>query len=293
MQPIDDYWALRPRQTTLRYPVWCRGVGLHSGVETRVELQPAPADTGIIFHKMLTTGEGVCIPAHIDWVKDGLFRTVFLKDGEEISTTEHLLAAVSALEIDNIIIKVWHSEIPILSGSAADWLFLLKCAGITELTQQRSKIRVQRTVTVQQSLAWCRLEPHHEFQLTYHLDYRHPLIGKQDFSIVISEQEFTQKLARARTFGFIKDLDLLKSKNLAGGAGLHNTVVFDAERVLNPGGLIWWNEPTRHKLIDAIGDLQLAGARIIGKFTGFCSGHTLNHLLVRELLSDDKNWCWG
>jgi len=292
MPAIDEYLIQKSKQTTLRYPVWCRGVGLHSGVETTVELHPAPANTGVVFYKMRSHGDIVAVPATINYVKEGKLRTVLSKDGEEISTTEHLLAAVSAMGIDNIIVKVWHSEIPILSGSAADWFFLLKCAGIIEYTQKKSKIRVVRTVVVQQNQAWCRLEPYREFRLTYHLHYQHPQIGKQEFSIAMNNREFEKKLARARTFGFVKDLDYLKSKNLANGAALHNTVVFDDEQVLNPAGLIWPDEPARHKLLDAIGDLQLAGANVIGKFTGFQSGHTLNHLLVKELLKDSANWAW-
>ena len=292
MEPIDDYWALRPRQTTLRYPVWCRGVALHSGVESRVELLPAPVDTGIVFHRILDNGGFATIPANINSVKSGELRTVLGVDGAEISTTEHLLAAVSALGIDNLIVKVSHSELPILSGSATEWLFLLQCAGSVESAANKHQIQIVRTITVQQGAAWCRLEPDSEFRVHYFLNYPHPQIGKQEFSLTVTQQEFERKLSKARTFGFIQDLDWLKSKNLAAGAAFTNTVVFDHERVLNPGGLIYWDECARHKCVDAIGDLQLAGAQILGKFTGFQSGHSLNHELLRELFSDDKNWRW-
>ena len=291
--PMDDYWTIRNRQTTLRYPVWCCGVAVHSGVASRVELHPAEADSGIVFHSMQQNGEYTAIPANIDSVKYGDCRTVLAAENSEIGTTEHLLAAISALGIDNCIIKVWGSELPIFDGSASDWLFLLRCAGKVQLNQAKCYIQVLRTITVENKQAWCQLEPDPVFSLSYQLDYPHPKIGKQEFACELTSEFFEQNLARARTFGFIKDLDMLKQRKLAIGAGLENTVVFGSERVVNHGGLIWQDEPVRHKIVDAIGDLRLVGATLRGRFTGFKSGHALNHRLVKKLLSDSRNWCWG
>ena len=293
MEPVEDYWAIKPRQTTLRHRVWCSGVSLHSGKESRVELAPAPANTGVVFHMMQENGEYTVIPAHIDYVRDGAFRTVLAKDKVKISTTEHLLAAMSAMGIDNCIVQVWGSEIPIFSGSAAEWFFLLGCAGKAELTEPRFYIQVLREITVEHNQTWCRLEPAPVFSLHYHLNYPHPKIRNQEFSFELTETGFERQIARARTFGFIEDLDMLRQRNLAAGAGLHNTVVFDSERVVNQEGLLWQDEPVRHKIVDAIGDLQLAGAPLQAKFTGFQSGHTLNHRLVEKLFSDSRNWVWN
>jgi UDP-3-O-[3-hydroxymyristoyl] N-acetylglucosamine deacetylase len=295
MEQLENYWfADVTKQKTLKYPLWCLGVGLHSEEQVKVQLNPAEENTGIIFQIMNDQNNVVAhIPAKITNLTDSNLRTVLSSNKFSISTTEHLLAAASAYGISNMLIQVWGSELPIFDGSAAIWTFLLDCAGVQDQTSLLKSIRVVREVIVRNGLSWCKLSPGIGLQVDYCLNYDHPSVGEQYFSTYVDKNMFTLHLSRARTFGFIKDLDYVRSQGLAKGADLSNTLVFDATKLLNQNQLIWPNELARHKIVDAIGDLALAGSPIQGIFRGNQSGHALNHRLVRELLSDTANWTWS
>jgi UDP-3-O-[3-hydroxymyristoyl] N-acetylglucosamine deacetylase len=209
-----------------------------------------------------------------------------------VETTEHLLSAVAALGVSNLIIQVWGKEIPIFNGSAASWIFLLEAAGIIEQKTPVKALRVMREVLVGDHNSWCKLTPDTVYNIDFDLHYDHPMINNQNFSMIVDRDSFVSQISNARTFGFKKDLDYVLSHGLCKGVSLNNTVVFDDLTMLNTGGLLWPDEPVRHKILDVIGDLSLAGSPIIGKFHGYHSGHSLNHQLVEKLLGDSNNWAW-
>jgi len=280
-------------QKTIKQPIWCCGTGLHSGRKSRVQLLPAAENTGIVFHIMDGDDVAGMIPAVVGSVHSSKLRTVLQAGNASVETTEHLLAAVSALGLTNLQIRVWGTEIPIHDGSAGPWAFLIDSAGIQIQNSSISSIKIIKEITVTDGNAWCKLLPSSEFELEYELKYEHHLLSSQRYAVVLSRERFDKDLANARTFGFIKDLEYLLLHNLSHGASLNNTLVFGDNNILNPGGMLWDNEPARHKIVDAIGDLSLAGAPIIGKFRGYCSGHNLNHMLVDKMLGDPTSWIWS
>jgi len=294
MDQLDNYWRFHPlKQKTLRQPIWCRGVCLHSGLISEVQLMPADVDTGIVFHVIdKFNNVKTEIPATVDHTYSGMLRTVLKKDEVSLDTTEHLLAALSALGINNLIIKVWGNEIPIFDGSAGNWTFLADCAGIVEQGHNVQQIKIIRTKTVKINNAWCSLAPYDGYKLCYHMMYEHPMIGERKFSIDLSRKSFDKELGTARTFGFFKDIDVIQAHGLAKGVSLSNTIVFNESAIMGTS-LQWPDEPARHKVVDAIGDLSLAGAPILGKFYGFCSGHELNQTLVKAVLNDNSCWNWA
>jgi|FreactcultureFD7_1027221.scaffolds.fasta_scaffold11912_2 UDP-3-O-[3-hydroxymyristoyl] N-acetylglucosamine deacetylase len=295
MNNIDDYWytpAWLSHQKTIKQPIWCCGTGLHSGQDSRVQLVPANVNTGIVFQIMNGSNVTENIPAHIDYVKSGKLRTVLQSGNSSVETTEHLLAACMARGISNLQIQVWGNEIPIHDGSAGSWIFLLDCAGTQIQESYIKSIEILKEVEVRDGYAYCKLSPSTTFKLDYHLGYDHHLLGSQHYEFDFNQTNFDKNLANARTFGFIKDLEQLLIHGLSKGAGLHNTLVFGKDNLLNPEGMSWIDEPVRHKIVDAIGDLSLAGAPIVGKFSGYRSGHHLNHLLVSTLLKDTACWKW-
>jgi UDP-3-O-[3-hydroxymyristoyl] N-acetylglucosamine deacetylase len=281
---------------TLREAIDCVGVGLHSGRRAHLTLRPAPAGTGILFRR---TDLGIDIPARYDLVSDTRLCTrLSLEDGSDVSvgTIEHLMAALAATGIDNLLVEVDGPELPIFDGSAAPFLFLIDCAGIAELAAARPVIEVLKRVTVRDGEASAVLEPlpsgrsWHGLDITMSIDFAAAAIGRQDCSFRLSESAFRVQVAEARTFALSEEIAELRAAGLARGGNLGNAVVVEGERVLNPAGLRMTDEFVRHKVVDAVGDLALAGGTLFGRFTGHRSGHRLNNLVLRALFADRRAW---
>lgn len=277
-------------QISIKEPVKFSGVGVHSAKETIVEIHPNEPDTGIIFHVMDSEACVAKIPATINHVLKKQLRTVINLGHYSLDTVEHLLAAIYGLGIDNLIIKVWGIEIPISDGSANQWSNLLLNAELVKQQKNKRYFNVLDTIIVQSDDAWCSIEPWDNYRICYTLEYDHPAIGQQHICKDIDQQTFLSSLAPARTFGFFEDFEKLKTIGLVGGANLANTVVFTHNDVMPGCKLLWTDEPARHKVLDVIGDLALVGYPIIGKFTGYRSGHNLNQQLVSELMKNPAAW---
>ncbi len=276
-------------QRTLKTSVECSGVALHSGVEVSMTLHPASADTGIQFKRTDITGPGALIPAKWDHVVDtAMCTTIGNGDGVTVSTVEHLMAALAGCGIDNALVELNGPEVPIMDGSAQPFVFLVENAGVVEQDAPRSVIRVLKTVSVDDGKA--RLSPGTHLSLDLEIDFDHGAVFQQSLSIGIVNGSFAKELAGARTFGFLSDVEDLWAAGLAKGGSLDNAVVISGDRILNEGGLRYDDEFVRHKVLDAVGDLYLAGAPIIGKFQGVCSGHTANNALLRALFADPDAW---
>jgi UDP-3-O-[3-hydroxymyristoyl] N-acetylglucosamine deacetylase len=294
-------------QHTLKAPIDCVGIGLHSGRRVQMALHPAAPDHGIVFRRtdldptgVGPTGAGPTgrdIPARFDLVADTRLATV-LADPDDptvrISTVEHVMAALSGCGVDNALIEVDGPELPALDGSAAHLVFLIDCAGIVAQDAPRRTIEVMRTVRVSEGDAFAELSPapptHDGLELAMTIEFAAAAIGRQALSLHLTPDSFRQELSRARTFAMAEDIDRLRAAGMARGGSLDNAVVVDAARVLNPGGLRMHDEFVRHKLLDAVGDLALAGAPLSASFTAHRSGHALNNRLLRALLSDTAAW---
>ncbi|MGH7051743.1 MAG: UDP-3-O-acyl-N-acetylglucosamine deacetylase, partial [Acetobacteraceae bacterium] len=277
----------RPRQRTLRNPIGCTGVGLHSGLRIALEMQPSAADSGIVFHR---SDADVDIPARFDRVADGHLATRLAAIGTPdvgVGTVEHLMAALAALGIDNARISLDGPEVPVLDGSAAPFVFLIDCAGIATQDAPRRQITVLRTVRVAEGDAFVELSPSPAPGLAMELSiaFDAPAIGRQSYSLALTEAGFRRELAAARTFITADAIAGLHAQGLAQGGTLDNAVVVEDTRVLNPAGLRMPNEFVRHKLLDAVGDLALAGLPIAGRFRAHRSGHALNHRLLEALFA--------
>jgi UDP-3-O-[3-hydroxymyristoyl] N-acetylglucosamine deacetylase len=277
------------RQRTLKSPIGCVGVGLHSGLRVNMTLRPAPADHGIVFRR---TDLEVDIPARFDHVVDTRLATVLgVGDGAaRIGTVEHLMAAFAGSMIDNAVVEVDGPELPILDGSAAPYLFLLDCAGSIEQELPRAVIQVNRRVRVSDGDAFAELRPATPgspgLDMAISIDFSAAAIGRQALSLDLTPESFRRELARARTFTLAQEIEQMRAAGFALGGSLDNAVVVDEARVLNPAGLRMPDEFARHKLLDAVGDLALAGAQLCGRFTAHCSGHALNNRLLRALFSE-------
>ncbi|HXA26088.1 MAG TPA: UDP-3-O-acyl-N-acetylglucosamine deacetylase [Acetobacteraceae bacterium] len=277
------------RQQTLKAPIGCVGVGLHSGLRVNMTLRPAPADHGIVFRR---TDLGIEIPARFDHVVDTRLATVLgLDDGiARIGTVEHLMAALAGSLIDNAMVEVDGPELPILDGSAAPYQFLLDCAGSVEQDAPRTVIHVNRRVHVSEGDAFAEFRPASPGRTHLHMamsiDFSAAAIGRQALSLELTPENFRRELARARTFTLVQEIDRMRAAGFARGGSLDNAVVVDQARVLNPAGLRMPDEFARHKLLDAVGDLALAGAQISGRFIAHRSGHALNNRLLRALFSE-------
>ena len=270
------------RQRTFKQRASLSGVGLHSGANVRLTLAPAPADSGIVFVR-----DGVEIPALAEFVVDTTLNTSLGRNGTRIGTVEHLLAALAGCGIDNARIEVEGPEIPIMDGSSEPFVALVKQAGIHELRQSRRYLLVRKPVTVIDGDKFARLSPARgKFSIHYTIDFRHPLISDQSYRMDVSERSFAREIAKARTFGFKRDVERLHKAGLARGGSLANAVVVDDFNILNPEGLRFPDEFVRHKILDALGDLSLVGTPIIGQLTAVKSGHALNHQLVRRILAE-------
>jgi UDP-3-O-[3-hydroxymyristoyl] N-acetylglucosamine deacetylase len=278
------------KQRTLKDSIRATGIGLHSGAKVYMTLRPAPANTGIVFTR-LDLPEPVDIPATALNVTETNLGTT-LEHGEgKVATVEHLLSALAGLGIDNLFIDLTAPEVPIMDGSAAPFVFLIQSAGIEELSADKRFIRVLSPVEVREGDKWARLEPYDGFKVNFEIDFDHPVLRKQrqSASLDFSTTAFLKEISRARTFGFLKDVEYLRSNELALGGSMDNAIVMDDYRVLNEDGLRFQDEFVRHKVLDAVGDLYLLGSCLIGEFTGFKSGHRLNNLLLRALLEQPES----
>jgi UDP-3-O-[3-hydroxymyristoyl] N-acetylglucosamine deacetylase len=273
------------KQRTLKTKIKTTGVGLHSGARVDLMLRPAAPDTGIVFHRV-DLAQPVMLPADARHVGDTRLSSTLRHDGTSISTVEHVMSALAGLGIDNLHIDVAGPEIPIMDGSAAPFVFLLQSAGIVEQDAAKKYLRISAPVEVRDGDKWARFEPWNGFKLDFTIDFPHPMFGSENRQVVIdfAEHSYVREVARARTFGFMQDVEALRAAGLGLGGSLQNAVVLDDFRVLNAEGLRYDNEFVKHKVLDAIGDLYLLGHPLIGQYTAFKSGHGLNNALARALL---------
>ncbi|MBE9526457.1 MAG: UDP-3-O-acyl-N-acetylglucosamine deacetylase [Proteobacteria bacterium] len=279
------------RQRTLKNSIKATGVGLHSGEKVYLTLRPAAENTGIIFRRV-DLDEPVDIQARAENVGDTTLSTTLEKDGVKISTVEHLLSAMAGMGIDNAYVDLSASEVPIMDGSAGPFVFLLQSAGIVEQSAAKRFIRIKRDVVVEEGDKWVRFEPYEGFKVSFVIDFEHPVIqGRPQYSEMdFSSTSFVREVSRARTFGFMNQIEQLRANNLALGGSLNNAIVMDEYRILNEDGLRYEDEFVKHKILDAIGDLYLLGSSLIGAFSGHKAGHSLNNKILRKLLADKSAW---
>jgi len=280
-------------QKTLRNNISCAGVGLHGGRSINMKLIPAPANSGIVFKRTDVDPSVSKIPAQYDTVSDLMMCTTVKNDADvKVATVEHLMAALSGCGIDNVIIELDGPEVPVMDGSSAPFVFLIECADIVEQDAPRRYIKVLKEVEVSEGAATASLAPADNISIAFEIDFDNPRIGKQNCSFNLRNGTFKNELSRARTFGFLGDFEQLKKLGLVKGGSLDNAIVLSGSDVLNEEGLRYDDEFVRHKALDAIGDLYLAGSPIIGEFYGFRSGHALNNKLLHAFLSDKDAWCY-
>lgn len=280
------------KQRTLKQSIKVTGVGLHSGKKVTLTLRPAAVNTGVVYYRT-DLNPPVAFPADAKSVRDTMLCTALVNnDGIRISTVEHLNAALAGLGIDNIIIEVDAPEIPIMDGSASPFVYLLLDAGIEEQNAAKKFIRIKKKIRVEDGDKWAEFEPYNGFRLDFTIDFNHPAISEnvRHYSMDFSAQAFVQQISRARTFGFMKDIEYLQSQGLALGGSLDNAIVLDEYRILNEEGLRFQDELVRHKMLDAIGDLFMSGHNIIGSFKAYKSGHGLNNKLLRAVLDEREAW---
>jgi UDP-3-O-[3-hydroxymyristoyl] N-acetylglucosamine deacetylase len=275
------------RQRSLKSMVRATGVGLHTGHKVYLTLRPAAPDTGIVFRRV-----DLAIPleirAHATAVGDTRLSSCLERDGVRVSTVEHLMSAFAGLGVDNAYVDLTADEVPIMDGSAGPFIFLIQSAGIEEQNAPKKFIRVLRTVEVKEGDKWARFEPHNGFRMDFSIAFSHPVVQKssQRLSIDFATTSYVKEVARARTFGFMQDVENMRAQGLGLGGSLDNAVVMDEFRVLNSDGLRYEDEFVKHKVLDAVGDLYLLGHPILGAFSAHKSGHALNNKLARTLLAD-------
>ncbi|MDO7667658.1 MAG: UDP-3-O-acyl-N-acetylglucosamine deacetylase [Pseudomonadota bacterium] len=279
------------KQRTLKNVIRATGVGLHSGDTVYLTLRPAAPNTGIIFRRV-DLDPVVEIKAKAVNVGETALSTTLVQHGQRVSTVEHLLSAFAGLGIDNGYIELNAPEVPIMDGSAGPFVFLVQSAGIEEQNAPKQFIRIKKTVILEDGDKWAKFEPFEGFKVSFSIDFEHPAFkGRpQQVDVDFSSTSFVREVSRARTFGFMKDIEKLRENNLALGGSLDNAIVVDDYRVMNEDGLRYEDEFVRHKVLDAIGDLYLLGHSLIGSFSGHKSGHEVNNKLLRKLLADDDSW---
>ncbi|SEM73322.1 UDP-3-O-acyl-N-acetylglucosamine deacetylase [Halomonas caseinilytica] len=279
------------RQRTLKNVIRATGVGLHSGKKVYLTLRPAPVDTGIVFVRTDLEPE-VQIQARAENVTDTTLCTALSQDGVKVATVEHLMSALAGLGIDNAYVDVSAPEVPIMDGSAGPFVFLIQSAGIAEQEAPKKFIRIKREVMVREGDKEAIFLPHQGFKVSFAIDFDHPVFEdqKQTATVDFSTTSFVKEVSRARTFGFMRDLEHLRSNNLALGGSLDNAIVVDDYRIVNEGGLRYDDEFVKHKVLDAIGDLYQLGHSLIGEFRGVKSGHALNNQLCRALVANPQAW---
>jgi len=277
------------KQRTLQSLTKAVGVGLHSGQRVELTLRPAQPDTGIVFRRV-DLPQPVDIPIQATAVTDTRLASTISNGGAKVFTVEHLMSACAGLGIDNLYIDITAEEVPILDGSASSFVFLLQSAGIVEQNAPKRFIRVLKSVEVREGEGanekWARLDPHHGYKLSFEIEFRHPAVDSTGQSVVfdMDTDVYTRDIARARTFGFTRDVEMMRSNGLALGGGLDNAIVMDDYKVLNSEGLRYDDEFVKHKILDAMGDLYLIGKPMLASYVAFRSGHALNNKLLRELL---------
>jgi UDP-3-O-[3-hydroxymyristoyl] N-acetylglucosamine deacetylase len=276
-------------QRTLKSLTKAVGVGLHSGQRVELTLRPAAPDTGIVFRRV-DLPEPVDIPVNAESVTDTRLASTISKGGAKVQTIEHLMSACSGLGLDNLYVDITAEEVPILDGSSASFVYLLQSAGIVMQNAPKRFIRVIKPVEVREgegrSGKWARFDPFHGYKLRFEIEFDHPAITStgQSFEFDFGSGRYTREIARARTFGFTKEVEMMRSRGLGLGAGLDNAIVMDDVKVLNSDGLRYQDEFVKHKILDAIGDLYVIGKPLLAAYSAFRSGHALNNLLLRELL---------
>ncbi|MCH4561676.1 UDP-3-O-acyl-N-acetylglucosamine deacetylase [Halomonas sp. EGI 63088] len=277
------------RQRTLKNVIRATGVGLHSGKKVYLTLRPAPVDTGIVFVRTDLNPE-VRIPARAENVTDTTLCTALSAGGAKVATVEHLMSALAGLGIDNAYVDVSAPEVPIMDGSAGPFVFLIQSAGIAEQGAAKKFIRIKREIVVREDDKEAIFLPHQGFKVSFSIDFDHPVFEdqKQTAMVDFSTTSFVKEVSRARTFGFMRDLEHLRSNNLALGGSLDNAIVVDDYRIVNEGGLRYDDEFVKHKVLDAIGDLYQLGHSLIGEFRGVKSGHALNNQLCRALMAQPE-----
>lgn len=279
------------RQRTLKNTIRATGVGLHTGDKIYLTLHPAPVDTGIVFRRT-DLKEPVDVKACPQNVSDTRLSTTIEKDGVRISTIEHLMSAFAGLGIDNALIELTAAEVPIMDGSAGPFVFLLQSAGIEEQSAPKRFLRIKRRIEVKEDNKWAVFEPFDGFKVSFTIDFDHPMFqsAQQTATLDLSTTSFVKEISRARTFGFIADVEALQKAGFARGGGFDNAVVLDDFRVLNEDGLRYDDEFVKHKILDAIGDLYLLGYPLIGAFSAYRSGHYMNNRLLRALMEQADAW---
>ncbi len=281
------------RQRTLKSVIRATGVGLHSGVKVTLVLRPAQPNTGIVFRRV-DLNPPVDLKADPFNVGDTRMASCLERDGVKLGTVEHLMSALAGLGIDNIYVDVDAAEIPIMDGSAAPFVFLIRSAGIEEQNAAKKFLRVKKPVEVREGDKWARLEPYEGFKLSFSIRFNHPAVDQSGTSVEVDfvDQSYIREISRARTFGFTQDVEALREQGLALGGSLDNAIVMDEYRVLNAEGLRVPDEFVRHKVLDAVGDLYLIGHPLLAAFSAFKSGHAMNNRLLRTLLADASAWEW-
>ncbi|MBB1115550.1 UDP-3-O-acyl-N-acetylglucosamine deacetylase [Stenotrophomonas sp. W1S232] len=281
-------------QRTLSNTIRATGVGLHSGDKVYMTLRPAPVDTGIVFRRV-DLEPVVEVPARAELVTEVTLCTGLTCDNAKIQTVEHLMSALAGLGVDNCIIELSSAELPIMDGSSGPFVFLLQSAGISEQNAAKRFIRVLKTVEVTEGDKVARFTPYDGFKLGFTIAFDHPAIPAKQSRVELefSTAAYIKEIARARTFGFMRDLEYMRERNLGLGGSMDNAIVLDEFRVLNEDGLRFADEFVRHKILDAIGDLYLSGGQILGAYEGYKSGHALNNKLARALLADASAWEWA
>ncbi len=279
------------KQRTLKNVIRATGVGLHTGEKVYLTLRPAPVDTGIVFCRTDLAAPAM-VRACPENVGDTRLSTTLDNNGVRISTVEHLMSAFAGLGIDNAFVELTAPEVPIMDGSAGPFVFLIQSAGIQEQSSPKRFMRIKKTVELEDGDKWARFEPWDGFKVSFTIDFDHPTFrnSTQLASIDFSTTSFVKEVSRARTFGFMRDLEALRKAGLARGGGMDNAIVMDSFRVLNDDGLRYEDEFVKHKVLDAIGDLYLLGHPLIGAFSAYKSGHALNNRLLRALTADKEAW---
>ncbi len=278
-------------QRTLQRTVNTVGIGLHSGQKVGLTLRPAASNTGIVYRRvdLETPVEIACTP---DAVGETMLSTTLVKEGVKVSTIEHLMSAFAGLGIDNAYVDLTASEIPIMDGSAAPFIYLIRSAGIETQRASKQFVKIKKPVRFENKSGWAELRPFDGFRVSFEIDFDHPAVKstRQVLALNLSKSSYSREISRARTFGFMRDVEMLRSKNMGLGGSLGNAVVLDEYRVLNKDGLRYQDEFVKHKMLDAIGDLYTVGHSIIGAYHGHKSGHAINNLLLHELLAQPDAW---
>jgi len=279
------------RQRTLKKPVQATGVGLHTGEKVYLTLRPAPTNSGIVFRRV-DMSPAVEIRAEAHAVHDTRLSTCLEANGARVATIEHLMSAFAGLGIDNAYVDLTSAEVPIMDGSAGTFIFLLQSAGLEEQPAAKKFIRIKKVLEVKEGDKWVRFEPFNGYKLDFTIKFPHPVIAntKQKVTVDLGEHSYVRDISRARTFGFMHEVEAMRAQGRALGGNLDNSIVMDEYRVINPDGLRFEEEFIKHKVLDAIGDLYLLGHPLIGAFSGHKSGHALNNALSRALLEDEDAW---